>query len=125
MTAASGVAWVGLQRDVPAGDLAALGQSPDFFNVGPQLGDFADTAAVISLLDLVIGVDTAVVHLAGAMAKPVWVMLAASPDFRWLLDCADSPWYPTARLFRQPAPGDWTSVVARVADALTIFGPAT
>ena len=125
VTAASGVAWVGLQRDVPAGDLAALGQSPDFFNVGPQLGDFADTAAVISLLDLVIGVDTAVVHLAGAMAKPVWVMLAASPDFRWLLDCADSPWYPTARLFRQPAPGDWTSVVARVADALTIFGPAT
>jgi hypothetical protein len=118
LVAADGITFVGLQRDVPPRDVAAVGAARNLFNVGPQLRDFADTAAVVSLLDLVIGVDTAVVHLAGAMAKPVWVMLPFSPDFRWLLDRADSPWYPTARLFRQPAPGDWTSVIARIADAL-------
>jgi tetratricopeptide (TPR) repeat protein len=125
LMATSGITWIGLQRDVPAGDHAAVVEARDFFNIGPQLRDFADTAAVVWMLDLVIGVDTAVVHLAGAMAKPVWVMLPASPDFRWLLDRTDSPWYPTARLFRQPAPGDWTSVVTRVADALATFRSAS
>jgi hypothetical protein len=104
LVANSGITFVGLQRDIPARDVAAVGEARDFLNIGSELRDFADTAAVVSLLDLVIGVDTAVVHLAGAMAKPVWIMLPFSPDFRWLLDRTDSPWYPTARLFRQPAP---------------------
>ena len=80
--------------------------------------DFADTAAVISLLDLVVSVDTSVVHLAGALGKPVWVLLPFNPDFRWLIGREDSPWYPTARLFRQPRPGDWESVLDRVRSEL-------
>ena len=89
-------------------------QRPDVLHLGEQLADFADTAAIISQLDLVISVDTAVAHLAGALAKPVWILLPAVPDFRWLLDRADTPWYPTARLFRQPRSGDWDSVLASV-----------
>jgi ADP-heptose:LPS heptosyltransferase len=69
-------------------------------------------------MDLVIAVDTAVAHLAGALGKPVWILITYSPDFRWLLDRSDSPWYPTATLFRQSAPGVWTDVLARVADRL-------
>jgi Flp pilus assembly protein TadD len=87
-----------------------------------ELNDFADTAALIANLDLVISVDTAVVHLAGAMGKPVWTLLPFAPDWRWLMDREDSPWYPTMRLFRQPARGDWTSVMTRVAEALAVQG---
>ena len=78
------------------------------------IGDMADTAARLEHLDLVISVDTAVAHLAGALGKPVWVLLPFAPDWRWLLEREDSPWYPTARLFRQPRPGDWQSVLERV-----------
>jgi tetratricopeptide (TPR) repeat protein len=84
----------------------------------PRLTDFHETAAMISHLDLVITVDTSVAHLAGAMNKPVWILLPFVPDWRWLLNRADSPWYPSARLFRQPKWGDWDSVVAAVAEAL-------
>ncbi len=85
---------------------------------GDDLNDFADTAALIESLDLVISVDTAVAHLAGALGKPVLVLQRYSPDFRWLLDRDDSPWYPSARLFRQPQRGDWSSVIAELADFL-------
>jgi ADP-heptose:LPS heptosyltransferase len=87
-------------------------------SLGGELNDFADTAAVLSHLDLVISVDTAVVHLAGAMAKPVWVLLPFVPDWRWMLNREDSPWYPTMRLFRQHRPGDWPDVFNRLAAAL-------
>jgi hypothetical protein len=83
-----------------------------------MLRDFGDTAALIQAMDLVISIDTAVAHLAGALAKPVWVMLAYNPDWRWLLGRDDSPWYPTARLFRQPTHGDWISVVRAVTESL-------
>lgn len=82
------------------------------------LKDFADTAALIANLDLIISVDTAVAHLAGAMGKPVWLLLPFPPDWRWMLDRTDSPWYPTVKLFRQQKPGDWDTVIRRVADAL-------
>jgi hypothetical protein len=90
----------------------------DWLDVGSELEDFSDTAAVISQLDLVLCVDTAVAHLAGALGKPAWVMVAQPADFRWLEGREDSPWYPTLRLFRQSRRDDWTEVVARVKGAL-------
>jgi len=89
--------------------------------IGPELDDFADTAAVIALVDLVVSVDTSVAHLAGAMGRPVWILLPFSPDWRWTLAGERSPWYPTARLFRQPALGDWDSVIERVRRELDRF----
>jgi hypothetical protein len=83
-----------------------------------ELNDFADTAALIAQLDLVICADTAVAHLAGAMGKRVWVLIPYLPDWRWLLDRTDSPWYPTMRIFRQPRPGDWETVIAQVVHEL-------
>ncbi|HYD63842.1 tetratricopeptide repeat-containing glycosyltransferase family protein [Azospirillum sp.] len=90
-------------------------------NLGPLLDDFADTAAVIEQLDLVISVDTSVAHLAGALGKPVWILLARNADWRWLVDRDDTPWYPTARLFRQDRLGDWDGVLARVAQELRVL----
>jgi len=83
-----------------------------------ELRDFADTAAVIGQLDLVITVDTAIAHLAGAMGKPVWVLLPRVPDFRWLLDRTTSPWYPSVRLFRKRQADTWDAVIAGVAAEL-------
>ena len=82
------------------------------------LTDFAETAALISALDLTISVDTCVAHVAGALGRPAWVMLAHAPDWRWLLDRTDSPWYRSLRLFRQPAPGDWAAVVVAIRSRL-------
>ncbi len=79
-----------------------------------EVNDFADTAALIMNLDLVISVDTAVAHLAGALGAPIWLMLPFAPDWRWLLGRTDSPWYPTMRLFRQPAPGAWEQVIGEM-----------
>lgn len=87
-------------------------------DLGPELTDFAETAAAISELDLVITTCTSVAHLAGALGKPTWVLLRFVPDWRWLLGREDSPWYPSARLWRQPSPGDWPSVVARIGEAI-------
>ena len=91
---------------------------PPIVDLAPGLGDFADTAAAIAQLDLIISVDTAVAHLAGAMGKPVWTLLPYSPDWRWLLGCEDSPWYPTMRLWRQPSPGDWNSIFTKIKEAV-------
>jgi ADP-heptose:LPS heptosyltransferase len=77
-----------------------------------------DTAAIVFNLDLVIAVDTAITHLAGGLGVPVWLALHHTPDWRWLLERTDNPWYPTARLFRQPSPGDWPSVFRSMADEL-------
>ncbi|MBV8825586.1 MAG: tetratricopeptide repeat protein, partial [Hyphomicrobiales bacterium] len=112
-----GVRWFSLQVGERAGDLAGL-PAGSVNDLAPQLTDFAETAAAITELDLVITVDTAVAHLAGALGRPCWVMLRSSPDWRWLLEREDSPWYPTLRLFRQRARGDWAEVVARVRAAL-------
>jgi tetratricopeptide (TPR) repeat protein len=121
LLATAGVQFVSLQRDLREGDETALQRLPNLVQLGEELRDFADTAAVIASLDLVISVDTAVAHLAGALGKPVWILLPRSPDWRWMLDREDSPWYPTARLFRQPRTGDWSSVVVRLGDALAAF----
>ncbi len=90
----------------------------NIIDLGSRLDDFADTAAVMKHLDLVISVDTAVVHLAGALGVPAWVALCTASDWRWLLDREDSPWYPTVRLFRQRRWGDWAGAFGRMADAL-------
>jgi ADP-heptose:LPS heptosyltransferase len=89
--------------------------SPLFENITDTL---SDTAALIANLDLVVGVDTAVTHLAGALGKPVWLLLACTPDWRWLIGREDSPWYPTMRLFRQDQRGDWGGVIERARIAL-------
>ncbi len=113
--------FVSLQREIRASDATALFSRPDILHFGPELTNFADTAALASNLDLVVSVDTSVAHLAGAMAKPVWILLPFIPDWRWLLDRDDSPWYPTARLFRQGEARTWNGVVARVGAALRDF----
>jgi ADP-heptose:LPS heptosyltransferase len=112
--------FVSLQKDLRAGDAEILKRC-NVLQFGQQLGDFSDTAALISQLDLVISVDTSVAHLAGALGKPVWILLTHTPDWRWLLDRDDSPWYPTARLFRQSKTREWNSVITRVRDALLEF----
>jgi hypothetical protein len=101
-------------------DARMLHDHPHIVSLGAELRDFSDTAAVISLLDLVISVDTSVAHLAGALGKPVWIMLPYNGDWRWMLEGDASPWYPTARLFRQPRVGDWDSVLARVKSELAL-----
>jgi tetratricopeptide (TPR) repeat protein len=107
-----------LQRELRADDLPAFARFSTVEYFGEALRDFADTAALIAQLDLVIAVDTAVAHLAGAMGKQVWVLLPHAPDWRWMLGRDDSPWYPTMRLFRQPRPDDWSPVIDRVRGAL-------
>jgi tetratricopeptide (TPR) repeat protein len=106
------VAFVSLQHDVREHDLAALQKLPNLQRFESRFCDFADTAAAISLVDAVISVDTAIAHAAGALGKPLLLLLPFAADFRWLRERQDSPWYPTARLYRQPEFGDWDSVVA-------------
>ena len=113
----SGDVWVSLQKDPRDRDRPAL-EASGICDPTAELGDFADTAALISALDLVITVDTSVAHLAGALGKPVWVMLPFAPDFRWMLRREDSPWYPSMRLFRQQRSGDWDGVIAKISQTL-------
>lgn len=108
-----GVRWFGLRT--------GTAPHPNYVDLGPDaIADFSDTAAVMAGLDLVISSCTAAAHLAGAVGRPVWIMLAKGADWRWLADRDDTPWYPTARLFRQAQAGDWDEVAARVAAALAL-----
>jgi Flp pilus assembly protein TadD len=110
-----------LQKDLRAEDVTAFALAGTIRFLGDDLLDFADTAALIAHMDLVITVDTAVAHLAGALGRPVWLLLPFAPDWRWGLHADTTPWYPTMRLFRQPAPNDWATVVLFVRDALADF----
>ena len=110
-----GVSFVSLQKPLPPSDLASMSLFPGLSDIA---GDFGETAAMIVNLDLVISVDTAMAHLAGALGKPVWILLPKAADWRWMIERSDSPWYPTARLFRQKNPGDWEPVMAEAAAAL-------
>jgi tetratricopeptide (TPR) repeat protein len=115
------VQYVGIQRELRSGDAEILWNNPQVEHLGDALETFADTAAVIASLDLLISSDTAIVHLAGALGKPVWILLPYSPDWRWLLGRDDSPWYPTARLFRQTRIDDWSGAVERATAELAPF----
>ncbi|HYH21335.1 MAG TPA: tetratricopeptide repeat protein [Azospirillum sp.] len=119
--AGDAVTFYNLQMGEPAEQLRAPPPGLDLVDLMGEVGDFADTAALIMNLDLVITVDTSVAHLAGALGKPVWVLSRFDGCWRWLTGRDDSPWYPTLRLFRQPSPGDWTSVVHNVAEQLMVF----
>jgi hypothetical protein len=103
--------FVSLQKEVRPDDHIMLRERGDILNLGGELESLADTAALIAHLDLVISVDTSVAHLAGALGRPVWILLPYVPDWRWLLNRDDSPWYPTARLFRQTETREYPSVI--------------
>jgi len=118
-----GVHWFSLQKGVAANQLAAFPERAAMHDLAACFKDYADTAAAIAGLDLVITVDTSVAHLAGAMGRPVWIMLHEQPDWRWLLKRKDSPWYTSARLFRQSSGGDWSNVIAIVVRELQLYLP--
>ena len=116
--------FVSLQKDPRAGDQVALRERTEIVDLTAGLADFVETAALISCLDLVITVDTSVAHLAAALGRPTWILLPYVPDYRWLLDRDDSPWYPTVRLFRQTETRDYETVLDRVRDELRSLIPA-
>jgi tetratricopeptide (TPR) repeat protein len=109
------ISLVSLQKGAAQAQIATYWGRAPLINLGPEIADYGDTMAIIKCLDLVVTVDTSVGHLAGAMGKPVWIMLPYAPDWRWLLDRDDSPWYPSARLFRQSPARDWQPVMAAIA----------
>jgi hypothetical protein len=114
-----GTKFFSLQKGVPDGC-----DGLDFVPLPRDLGNFADTAALMAHLDLVVSVDTSVAHLAGALGRPVWLLLPFAPDWRWMLDRTDSPWYPGMRLFRQQRRGEWLPVLEQVREALVdLTGP--
>jgi Glycosyltransferase family 9 (heptosyltransferase) len=110
--------FVALQKPLPQSDVASMSLFPGLADMSGELTDFGETAALIANLDLVITVDTVIGHLAGALGKPVWILLPKAADWRWLLERSDSPWYPTARLFRQKTPGAWQPVIAEMTAVL-------
>jgi Tfp pilus assembly protein PilF len=111
----AGVSLLALQKGAGQTQIGSYWGRAPLFNLGPEIRDFADTMAIVDWLDLVVTVDTSVAHLAGAMGKPVWIMLPFAPDWRWLLGRSDSPWYPSVRLFRQGADRRWQPVMAEIA----------
>jgi len=114
----AGVSFVSLQKGEPAAQAGDPPPGLTLHDFTSELNDFADTAALVDALDLVISVDTSAAHLAGALGKPVWLLNRYDTDWRWLLDRDDSPWYPTLRQFRQPSLGDWASVIGEAREAL-------
>lgn len=116
--AVNGAKFISLQKDLRPGDQGILDANPQVIQLAAEIDDFQDTAAIMMSLDLIISTDSSVPNLAGALARPVWVLLPFNPDWRWFLDRDDSPWYPTARLFRQSQAGDWASVVDEVCEQL-------
>jgi Tfp pilus assembly protein PilF len=112
-------AFVSLQKPMPARDLSAVSMFPGMVDLADDLTDFGETAAVVENLDLIITVDTSMGHLAGALDKPVWILIPKAADWRWMLDREDSPWYPSVRLFRQPKPGVWDEPLERMRMALS------
>lgn len=123
----SGIQYVSLQKEVREADQHTLTSHSGILDLGREIKDFTDTAAVCELMDVVVSVDTSVAHLAGALGKAVWVLLPFNPDWRWLTDRNDSPWYSSVRLFRQSRIGDWSDVISRMGEALktNIFPPAS
>lgn len=119
LTRMEGATFYSLQMGPPAAQVGQLGAKVRLIDLQGEQKDFADSAAIVSNLDLVISIDTSVAHLAGAMGKPVWVFLSKSPDWRWMLDREDTPWYPSARLYRQSRLGNWAEVISRVERDLT------
>jgi hypothetical protein len=118
LTALPGIAFVSLQKGPAQAQIGSYWGRAPLVNLGPELRDFGDTTAVLDCLERVIAVDTSVAHLAGAMGKEAWVMLPYAPDWRWLLDRADSPWYPAHRLFRQGPDRSWDPVIDGIAREL-------
>ena len=125
LAAARDVSFVSLQKGPPAGQASSPPAGMALIDFTAELQDFAATAALIEGLDLVIAVDTAVAHLAGALGKPVWIMSRYEGDWRWLNGREDSPWYPTARVFHQRAAGAWDEVIGRVASGAGDFRQPT
>jgi hypothetical protein len=122
LAAARGVKFYSLQKGAAGQQAKNPPLGLELVDLGPRLNDLADTAAVMSLMDLIITTDTVVPHLAGALGRPVWTLLQRMPDWRWLLGRPDSPWYPTMRLFRQESLGDWDGVITQVVEALSWWG---
>jgi hypothetical protein len=118
LLALDGISFISIQRDLRGDDREVLARHGNITDIAEQLTDMADTAAVASLADLTVSVDTSVVHIAGAIGREVWVLLPFSPDWRWTLTGKRSPWYPQMRLFRQSSPGDWRGVIEAVREAL-------
>ena len=112
-----GVRLVSLQVPVPEAEKQRVAEHPKLLDLSADLTDFAETGAIMRNLDLVVSIDSAVAHLAGALGVPIWVVMPRPADWRWMLDRADTPWYPSMRLFRQPRPGDWDSVFAELIEA--------
>ncbi len=123
LTEIPGIALVSLQKGPAQAQIGGYWGHAPLVNLGPEIRDFADTMAVLDCLERVVSVDTSIIHLAGAMGREAWVMLPHAPDWRWLLNRSDTPWYPTLRLFRQGAERSWTAVIAGIASEIAATPP--
>jgi len=121
--ASSGATFLSIQKGPTEGLATEPPEGMTLVNLSPEIRDFEDTAAILTVADLLISVDSSPVHLAGALGRPVWVMLPFIPDWRWLMHREDTPWYPAHRLFRQASPGDWDGVVRKMVQALAERSP--